>query len=288
MGEIKRKVVKVRSAKDGVMPRKTGESLRTTREMNSLTPAQTANPALKNGASDFLATRNRGLHDRARKHSTDDLAHRGLHDHARKHSTDNLAHRGLFVADAAQLPKVTCEPREGPILHVEDVSAHTISITDTFFDSLREGYPEFDNWWKTKCVGQRRPCWVVYNHDDLIGLVVRKDETGKDTDATKKFTKILKICTFKVRPEQRGKKLGEILLKKILWFARQNEYDSTYFTAYSKQTSLIALFENYGFENTAAKDDGELVFERAFPKSRLEQVEDESTFCTDPQDHLDL
>ena len=176
----------------------------------------------------------------------------------------------------------------GPVLHIEDVSAHTISITDTFFDSLREGYPEFNEWWKTKCARQRRPCWVVYDHDDLVGLVVRKDETGKDTDATQKFTKILKICTFKVRPEQRGKNLGELLLKNILRFARQNEYDLTYFTAYSRQTSLITLFENYGFENTAAKDDGELIFERAFPKSRLEQMEDESTFYTDHQNHPDL
>ena len=223
--------------------------------------------ALRIGASDFLVTQDQGLHDRAQKHSAD------------------LARRVLFVADAAQLLEVTYEPREVPILHVEDVSAHTISITDTFFDSLREGYPKFDDWWKTKCVGQRRPCWVVYDNDDLVGLVVRKDETDKDTDATKKFTKILKICTFKVRPEQRGKKLGELLLKKILWFAQQNEYDLTYLTAYSEQTSLIALLEYYGFENTAAKDDGELIFERAFSKSRLERVEGESTFYTDRRNY---
>ena len=171
-----------------------------------------------------------------------------------------------------QLSEITCEPRKGPILHIEDVSAHTISITDIFFDSLREGYPAFNDWWKTKCVGQHRSCWVIYNNDDLVGLVVRKDETGKDTDATRKFARILKICTFKVRPEQRGIKLGELLLKRILWFARQNEYDLAYLTTSSEQTSLIALLEYYGFRNTAVKDDGELILERTFLKSRLEQV----------------
>ena len=223
--------------------------------------------ALRIGVSDFLVTQDQGLHDRAQKHSAD------------------LARRVLFVADAAQLLEITYEPREVPILHVDDVSAHTISITDTFFDSLREGYPEFNDWWKTKCVGQRRPCWVVYDNADLVGLVVRKDETCKDTDATKKVTKILKICTFKVRPEQRGIKLGELLLKNILWFAQQNGYDLTYLTAYSKQTSLISLLEYYGFENTAAKDDGELIFERAFSISRLERVEGESTFDTDRRNY---
>ena len=130
--------------------------------------------------------------------------------------------------------EITYEPREVSYSSCRRGVAHTISITDTFFDSLREGYPEFNDWWNTKCVGQRRPCWVVYDNDDLVGLVVRKDETCKDTDATKKVTKILKICTFKARPEQRGIKLGELLLKKILWFAQQNGYDLTYLTAYSK------------------------------------------------------
>ena len=60
--------------------------------------------ALRIGVSDFLVTQDQGLHDRAQKHSAD------------------LARRVLFVADAAQLLEITYEPREVPILHVDEVS----------------------------------------------------------------------------------------------------------------------------------------------------------------------
>ncbi|WP_282129115.1 GNAT family N-acetyltransferase [Roseobacter litoralis] len=209
--------------------------------------------ALNIGAADFLVTEDQGLHDRAQKHSAD------------------LGNRVLFIADASQLLATTYEPRDVPIRHVVDVSAHTISLADRFFDSLRDGYPEFNDWWKTKCVGERRPCWVVYDDDELAGLIVRKDETGADTDATQKVGKILKICTFKVSPEKRGVKLGELLLKMVLWYAQKNAYDLAYLTAYPDQDALIALLEFYGFRKTGTKGEaGELILERAFSRERLE------------------
>lgn len=223
--------------------------------------------ALSIGAADFLVTEDQGLHERAQKHSAD------------------LANRVLFVADAAQLLTTTYEPREVLIRHIAEVSAHTISVTDGFFDSLREGYPEFNDWWQEKCIGERRPCWVVYDNDELAGLIVRKDESGAHTDATQKLDKILKICTFKVSPEKRGIKLGELLLKKVLWFAQKNSYDLAYVTAYPDQDVLIALLEFYGFQQTSIKDDGELILERAFSNDRLGREFDTSIYETDRENY---
>lgn len=223
--------------------------------------------ALSIGAADFLVTEDQGLHDRAQKHSAD------------------LARRVLFVADAAELLATTYEPREVPIRHVAEVSAHTIPNEDTFFDSLREGYPEFDKWWQEKCIGGRRPCWVVRDGDELAGLIVRKDETGTDTDATQKCKKILKVCTFKVSPEKRGIKLGELLLKKVLWFAQKNDYNLAYITAYPDQVALIALLEFYGFQQTATKDDGELILERTFSHHRLERDKHTQVYETDRKNY---
>lgn len=151
--------------------------------------------ALAIGAADFLVTQDRGLHDRARRASAE------------------LGRRVLFVADAVQLLVTTFEPIEAPVRFIEEVSAHSIPLSDAIFDSLREDYTDFDRWWTEKCVKKRRPCWIVED-DGIAGLLVRKDETGEDTDATQKLRKILKICTFKVRPEKRGFKIGELLLKK--------------------------------------------------------------------------
>jgi len=217
--------------------------------------------ALQIGAADFLITQDRGIHARARRHSAE------------------LSGRVLFVADAVQLLKTTYEPVETPIRYVEEVSAHTIPLKDKIFDSLREDYPPFDKWWKDKCVKERRDCWVVYD-DGLAGLIVRKDETGANTDATIKSKKILKICTFKVRPEKRGVKLGELLLKKVFWFAQLNKYDLAYITTYETQVALIDLLEYYGFKHTATKDDGERVYEKQFSQKRLPATPEASHFDT--------
>lgn len=207
--------------------------------------------ALMIGAADFLVTQDQGLHSRAQKHSPD------------------LARRVLFVADAAQLITQTYEPKQVPVRHVAEVEAYTIDHEDEFFDSLRDGYSDFNTWWQTKCIAEHRPCWVVYDDDKLAGLIVRKDETPDKTDARTNAQRILKLCTFKVRPEKRGIKLGELLLKQALWYCQHNGYDLAYLTAYEEQASLISLLEYYGFRRTAIKGNNETIFERSFSAEKL-------------------
>lgn len=80
-----------------------------------------------------------------------------------------------------------------------------------------------------------RKCWVVIDDGNLAGIVVRKDEFPGNTDARTPGDKILKVCTFKVRPKSRGIKLGELLLKQVLWFAQSNQYDVVYLTTFPQQ-----------------------------------------------------
>lgn len=207
--------------------------------------------ALKNDAVDFIVSQDKGLHERAVRHSAE------------------LGRRVLFVGDAADLLTQTYEPRQVPIRHVTEADAHTIDQTDNFFDSLRQGYPEFDDWWRDKCVRLHRSCWVVYDDEQLAGLIVRKDEVGSDTDAVTKVDKILKVCTFKVAPEKRGVKLGELLLKQVLWYAQTNGYDLAYLTTYKDQAALMSLLEYYGFKHAGTKTNGELIYERAFSAARI-------------------
>jgi predicted nucleic acid-binding protein/ribosomal protein S18 acetylase RimI-like enzyme len=218
--------------------------------------------AVNRGVADFLITQDRGLHDRARRHSSE------------------LSRRVLFVADAVQLLKTTYEPVETPIRYVEEASANEISTSDGIFASLREDYPAFDTWWREKCVKERRSCWVVYD-TSVAGLVVRKDESAQNTDATTKLPKILKVCTFKVKPESRGVKLGELLLKKIFWFAQHNNYDLVYLTTYPSQVALIDLLEYYGFLNTTKNANEELVYEKTFSRDRLDRKSGTPDFDVD-------
>jgi ribosomal protein S18 acetylase RimI-like enzyme len=216
--------------------------------------------ALKIGVADFLITEDGGIHDRARRHAPD------------------IAGRVLFVADAALLLRLTYEPIDVPLRFVEEIDAHSIPLSDPIFDSLREGYPAFDPWWRDKCVKQMRKCWVVTDEGTLAGIVVRKDEDASNTDAKMPGAHILKICTFKVRPERRGVKLGELLLKQVLWFAQKNAYDVTYLTTFPDQTALIRLIEFYGFVATKVAANGEITFEKALSRDALAPNNDENLF----------
>lgn len=216
--------------------------------------------ALEQGAVDFLVTQDKGLHQRAEKRSAD------------------LARRVLFIGDATELLAQTYEPKQVPIRHVGLVEAYEIDSKDTFFASLRDGYPEFDDWWREKCVKQHRSCWVVYDDDHLVGLIVRKDEDASNTDAITKAAKILKICTFKVASERRGVKLGELLLKQVLWYAQSNKYDLAYLTTYAEQVALMQLLEYYGFRNAGRNPNGEYIYERKFSTLALTPQNDRSKF----------
>jgi hypothetical protein len=208
--------------------------------------------ALEIGVADFLVTEDQGLHARAHRVSA------------------TLGDRVLYVADAVSLLRTTYEDVEVALPAIREVYAHTIPQDDPIFVSLRADYPLFDGWWREKCVKAMRKCWVVLDSNHIAGLVVRKDERPGDTDATLPGQKILKVCTFKVRPESRGIKLGELLLKQVLWYAQSNRHDVVYLTTFPAQSTLIALLEYYGFDHTHDNAAGEMVYEKALPRQRLE------------------
>lgn len=216
--------------------------------------------ALSIGVADFLVTEDAGLHSRARRYAPE------------------LARRVLFVADAGLLLRTTYEPIDVPIRFVEEVDANSIPLDETIFDSLREGYDEFDDWWREKCVREQRKCWIVIDEGALAGILVRKEEKPPATDATLPGGRILKLCTFKVRPESRGTKLGELLLKQALWFAQKNRFDVVYLTAHPEQTALTDLLSYYGFELTKIAADGEITFEKSLSKERLDLTAGENAY----------
>jgi len=204
--------------------------------------------ALSLNVVDLLITEDQGIHERVK--------------------LTPLGSRVLTAADALVWLRRTFDPTPVSFPLIADCKAHEIDISDRMFESLREGYPLFDSWW-AKCIAEHRRCWAVTVGDQLAGLIVRKDETPAEADVTLPGRKILKICTFKVRPEFRGEKLGELLLKQALWYAQRNDYDLIYLTCYAGQVTLIRLLEYYGFMRTCSRADGEMVFEKPLSRARL-------------------
>ena len=223
--------------------------------------------ALDIGAADFLVSEDRKLHRRARRYSR------------------QLGDRVFFVADAVHHLRITFEPRPTLIRNIREVSAHTIRRDDPIFEGMEHDYPDFSVWW-SKCVRDRRRCWIVESHNRTIaGLIVRKDENENDTDAIQSGKKILKICTFKVHQENRGIKLGELLLKQVLWFAQKNTYDLVYLTTFDHQESLIDLIEYYGFVYTANKDGRERIYEKQLSQSPVTMDTNRNIFEIDRKNY---
>jgi GNAT superfamily N-acetyltransferase/predicted nucleic acid-binding protein len=123
-------------------------------------------------------------------------------------------------------------------------------LNDKFFDSLKEVYEEFSDWWKKK-VTNRDVYAYKNNSGDINALLVPKIENRDEMcDCTPKFTceRILKICLLKVAERARGLKLGELLLRMAIDYAIQNKLDEMYLTLFpQKSDSLITLIERFGF-----------------------------------------
>src|SRR5271169_3471871 len=207
--------------------------------------------ALELGAVDLLVTQDLGIHTRARRRPS------------------GLGQRVLTVPEMVTWLRAAFEPHTIRLPLVQEVKAHAIPLDDDIFESLRIGYPNFDAWWRQKCVAEHRLCWAVSINGELAGLVVRKEETHAEALTRYRGNKILKICTFKVKPQFRGEKLGALLLKQALWFAQRNSYDVIYLTTYSDQIFLIRILDYFGFEMTGTNETGEQVYEKPLSSARL-------------------
>lgn len=128
---------------------------------------------------------------------------------------------------------------------------YELNKDDDIFDSLREDYSEFDNWF-SKISQEHRKCWIHgYNGNANIGgILIYKDENNPIVTNNNKALrgKVLKISTFKISEHMQGWKLGELFIKTVFTYANKNKYEYIYLTTrQDKQEYLVSLIEDFGF-----------------------------------------
>ena len=128
-----------------------------------------------------------------------------------------------------------------------------IDLQDTFFQSLRNDYPDFDNWFKRK---SNQDAFVQYENNKIIGFLYLKVEEKLVDDVMPNIfaNKILKVGTFKINAH--GTKKGEQFIKIIMDYAVNENVDVCYVTIYEKHNSLIELVQQFGFEYYGTKGNG--------------------------------
>ena len=121
-----------------------------------------------------------------------------------------------------------------------------IDLKDPFFDSLKEDYKEFVDWYQRKA-NEDQKAFVLYENNRLLAFLYLKIERDRvaDVEPNLEAKKRLKVGTFKV--EAHGTKLGERFIKRIFDTAIAKDIDEIYLTIFAKHDSLIGIFKTFGF-----------------------------------------
>lgn len=121
-----------------------------------------------------------------------------------------------------------------------------INLDDEFFDTLKEDYPGFENWFNSK---NKEEAYVFKQNDKVHGFLYVKTEFEDEKDylkikpiLTKK--KRLKVGTFKIDDKLKGFRLSERFIKIIFDNALKNNVKEIY----------VTLFENHRKEIDALRD----------------------------------
>lgn len=141
-------------------------------------------------------------------------------------------------------------------LSVKKTKVGEVDASDRFFDTFREAYPGFDNWFARKCDEEAYIC--RNDKDEILGFLYLKTEetTENYSDISPTFSpkRRLKIGTFKV--ESTGFRLGERFVKIIFDNAIKRGLDELYVTMFLDRPELVALYDlllKWGFYEHGTK-----------------------------------
>lgn len=128
-----------------------------------------------------------------------------------------------------------------------------VDLSDSFFDSLKDDYKEFEAWFLKK-QRTKSSAYVFYNSKkNVTGFLYMKVEDEIDDSITPPIPtgKTIKLGTLKI--EARGTRLGERFIKKVFDYALSEGAEYVYVTIFEKHTKLVSLLSRYGFESHGEK-----------------------------------
>jgi hypothetical protein len=165
-----------------------------------------------------------------------------------------LGHRTYNIQTAEDWLRRLHQPFDVSLPNIDDVPLHSLTpeLAGKFFNSLREGYDGFDDWFRRKA-RENRKAWVYRDEADVLGAICVYDvQTDEEvTDEGKRLDgKALKLCTFKVGQSVRGRKIGELFLKAAFRYGTENACEHIFIHAdVEKHAYLVNLLVDFGFDD---------------------------------------
>lgn len=148
------------------------------------------------------------------------------------------------------------EPAEVHLPNIEDVPMYSLTsqLDSALFDSLRMNYdtPErsFNKWFRDKAQTGRK-AWIARTEQGSIeAICIYALQTNEVINDAKESLQglSLKLCTFKVGEQIRGRKIGELFLKAAFRFATDNRCENIFVHTSEDQFDLLELLSDFGFQ----------------------------------------
>lgn len=210
------------------------------------------------------------------------------HEIHRKAKERGLAQRVYYIQTADDWLKRLYERTSVQLPNIEEVDLYSlVPILDCpFFDSLRNGYPTFDDWFREKARSGLKS-WVVWENPGVLGAICIYD-----TQINERVTEegmilhgpALKLSTFKVGETMRGRKIGELFLKAAFRYATANRLENIFIHGESEAHGfLFDLLEDFGFDAAGSHPGStgrDVVYVKKHPQKTPAYAE------TDPFDYM--
>jgi len=142
---------------------------------------------------------------------------KGIHKKAQKYK---LKERVYTIQEAEDWLNRLHPTKSISFQNIIDIPLHSLTgkLKEDFFNSLREDYPEFDTWFRSKA-REGRKAWVYRDNSGSLQAICiyQKKENEKINDKNEVLDGTsLKLCTFKVAPACQGRKIVNFFLKLLL------------------------------------------------------------------------
>lgn len=204
--------------------------------------------ALQRNAAHALVTEDRGIHVKARAWG--------------------LSDKVFYIQTANDWLTRLHSDRQPALPNIRVINLYEMVVTHSFFDSLRNGYRDFNGWFARKS-GQGCKAWIYGNDNANPEAVcifdIQTDELINE-DGRTLSGRALKLCTFKVGETVRGRKIGELFLKMAFRFATENGIENIFITALPEEEDLVDLLKDYGFVESGVWR-GDTVYVKSHPNA---------------------
>jgi L-amino acid N-acyltransferase YncA len=126
-----------------------------------------------------------------------------------------------------------------------------VNLADSFFDSLKADYAEFEQWFAKKA--NEMAYLSVSDQGVIDGFLYLKieDEAHPEITPALAAKHRLKVGTFKI--DAHGTKLGDRFVKKLFDRAMADHVEEIYLTIFERHSDLIKLLKRYGFKPRGIK-----------------------------------